>query len=41
LTGVAIGPHTTYGKTTPIPGNPLTCAQLAAQQLTAIAASLP
>jgi hypothetical protein len=41
LTGVTVGPHTTYGQTTPIAGNPLTCAKLAAQQLMAIAASLP
>jgi hypothetical protein len=41
LTGVTIGPHTTYDKTTPIAGNPSTCAQLAAQQLTDIANSFP
>ncbi len=41
LTGVTIGPHTTYDKTTPIPGNPLTCTQLSAQQLMTVAKSLP
>ena len=41
LTGVTVGPHTTYDKTTPISGNLLTCTQLAAQQLMSIAASLP
>ena len=41
LTGVTVGPHTTYGQTKPIAGNPSTCAELAAQQLVTIAASLP
>jgi hypothetical protein len=40
LLGVA-GPHTTYDKTKPKSGTSLTCAELAAQQLMAIAASLP
>jgi hypothetical protein len=38
LIGVTIGPHTTYDRTTPIANNPATCAELAAQQLTSIAA---
>jgi hypothetical protein len=41
LTGVTVGPHTTYGQTKPIAGNPSTCAELAAQQLMTIAAALP
>jgi hypothetical protein len=41
LTGVTIGPHQTYGQTMPIAGSQKTCAQLAADRLTAIAASLP
>ena len=41
LTGVTVGPHTTYGQTKPIANNPSTCAQLAAKQLMTIAASLP
>jgi hypothetical protein len=40
LIGATVGPHTTYDKTKPKSGSPLTCTQLAANQLMDIAGSL-